>query len=268
MAYSPIHAQIHDTPEAWLDAATEGIIALFAEVGYEAPEGINIKAHLGFPVKGAYQGKTTGKGRVIGEAHPEEFDGETRTRHLFINPVLSTIIGDKTGSKTKTGEDEREGGVLDVAAHEIAHAIVGNHHGHDKVFTEAIRAIGLAGKPTATFAGSRFITLTARLREALGTYPHAGMDVHTKTQPTRLVKVACVTPFVSEDEDGNEVTMIGCRAVTETGIAKTRGGALNVNITRAWLDEGMAPCCPVCGEQMQEVARKKRVPKKRIPTGA
>lgn len=258
MAYHPTHGplpKVYETPEAWLDAATDGIIALFAEAGYEVPEGINIKTHLGFPVKGAYQGRSTGKGRVIGEAHPESFDGEQRTRHLFINPVLAAIIGAKTGAKTKTGDDEREAGVLDVLAHEVTHAIVGNHHGHDKVFTEAIRTIGLGGKPTATHAGSRFIALTETLRYALGVYPHKGMDVHTKTQDTRLVKVACTTP----QDDGT----IGC----DTGDGK---GAYNLNMTRKWLDNPAfgAPFCPCCGERMEEVARKPRKRRVSIPTGA
>lgn len=253
MGYSPIHAQVHDTPESYIHAATEGLLTILAEAGFPMPEGYTVAAHLSFSHKRAWLGKS-GKGSVVGMAYHESSSPEENVRHITVSPALAHALGPKTGRKDKLGNDEREPGVLDVLAHEIVHAIDGNKHGHKGPFVEMIRAIGLAGKPTSTYAGDRFIALTARLRESLGEYPHKGMNVNHKAQDTRLVKVACVTPFV--DENGEE--KVGCRAVTPEGIAKTRGGALNVNITRVWLDEGMAPCCPNCGQQMQEVARKQR----------
>ena len=255
MGYHPIHRQVHATPEAWVSAATDGLIAIYRNLGYEVPEGITVKPHLSFPHKGGWQGPNTGKGKVVGMAYHETSDPEGRTRHFLVTLALANAIGSKTGVLDRLGDDERECGVLDVIAHELAHTIVGNDHGHDKVFTECIRRIGLAGKPTATYAGKRFVELTADLQAALGVYPHKGMSVRSKVQDTRLVKVACTTP----QDDGS----IGC----DTGDGK---GAYNLNMTRKWLDDERfgAPYCPCCGERMEEVARKVRQRKTATPAGA
>ena len=255
MGYHAIHRQVHDTPEAWVSAATDGIYAIYQTLGYEVPEGITVKPHLSFPHRGAWQGAKSGKGKVVGMAYSETSDPEGVTRHFLVTLALANAIGPKVGTKDRLGDDTRECGVLDVIAHELAHTIVGNDHGHDKVFTECIRRIGLAGKPTATYAGKRFVDLTADLQAALGVYPHRGMSVNSKVQDTRLVKVACVT----EHEDGS----IGCDA----GDGK---GAYNLNMTRKWLDDSRfgAPCCPCCGAYMAEVARKVRKRKTATPAGA
>lgn len=265
MGYHAIHRQVHDTPEAWVEAATTGLLEIFADLGYRMPEGYTVKPHLSFPHKRAYLGPKEGRGSVVGMAYHETSSPEGNVRHILVTLALGEVIGQPTGRKDNLGNTERQSGVLDVLAHEVVHALDGNVNGHKGPFVEMIRAIGLAGKPTATYAGERFIALTERLRDSLGVYPHKGMNVQHKAQETRLVKVACTTPYF--DEDG-EVSFIGCRAVTDEGRAKTREGAYNLNITRVWLDEGMAPLCPCCGERMEEVARNTRKRKANTPVGA
>lgn len=254
MGYSPIHAQVHNTPESYIQAATEGLLTILSEAGYPMPEGYTVAPHLSFSHKRAWLGERTGKGSVVGMAYPETNSPEGNVRHITVSPALAHAIGPKTGRKDNLGFDEREPGVLDVLAHEIVHAIDGNKHGHKGPFVEMIRAIGLSGKPTSTYAGDRFVALTARLRESLGEYPHKGMNVTHKPQATRLVKVACQT----EQEDGTR----GC---DPSGEGKD---VYNLNMTAKWLEAAGTPFCPCCNKRMQVVARKTRKPKATAPHGA
>lgn len=68
--------------------------------------------------------------------------------------------------------------VLDILLHELIHAAVGVEHKHKSPFVKVVRAVGLAGKPTATFAeeGSPLHDRLTRLAEQLGPYPHSQLS--------------------------------------------------------------------------------------------
>ena len=119
--------------------------------------------------------------------------------------------------------------ILGVEAHEIIHDILGPGYGHGPEFAAVAKAIGLAGKPTATVNGPEFDAWATELMPMLGHYPHAAVDLTGRPkQSTRLVKVMCVSEPPCSD--------------------------MPVRMTRKWLDLGMAPLCPCCSEPMGETA--------------
>lgn len=88
-----------------------------------------------------------------------------------------------------------------ILAHEIGHACVGVNHGHRRPFVRLVRAIGLEGKPTATFPGEDFkAEMRDKLKE-LGPFPGARLNIFGKAladdetahkkDSCRLLKVIC-----------------------------------------------------------------------------
>lgn len=186
--------------ETWLQSAVDLMRPYVRErAGLDVPEGL--WCSVGFPVTGARS--TSGRG-AIGECHYATADGVPA---VFIHPQLDD------GAR-----------VLDVLLHEAIHAALPIGSGHGGVFTRAVRAVGLAGKPTATIVeeGSDLADTIAGWLADLGDYPHAAVTTSgRKKQTTRMLKVVC--PW-----DGYTVRM-----------------------TRKWLDEMGAPTCP-CGQTMEE----------------
>lgn len=82
-------------------------------------------------------------------------------------------------------------------AHEFAHAIDKNEHGHDRPFAAIAYAIGLEGKPTETHAGADLAARAEKIVSKLGKYPHAELTDATdgtKKQTTRMLKIVCECP--------------------------------------------------------------------------
>lgn len=142
------------------------------------------------------------------------------------------VCYDKSASADDTYEilvrlDQHE--ALDVAAvlaHELTHAAVGVDAGHGPRFGRVARALGLAGKLTATVPGERFKGAVAPLLDALGPFPHArlrweGKRSGPKKQRARLLKVQCPT----------------CGYVAR--------------VTSKWIEEVGTPLCPCTGEAME-----------------
>jgi hypothetical protein len=144
-----------------------------------------------------------GKGKhTIGECW-DKSAADDKVAQIFITP--------------RTKEPCAEFGILPTLAHEMAHAVVGNKEGHNKIFGKCARAIGLEGKLTATYGGEEFLEKAKAITQKLGEYPHAALNPSgrpTKKQTTRLVKCTCAD----------------CGYVVRT--------------THKWLDEIGAPLCP------------------------
>jgi len=158
--------------EAWLNKAIEELRPLFEESEVKWPDGVAMRASVGWPVRGALS-KTK---RRIGECHPMESSKDS-VNEIFISPWVSDPVE-----------------VLATEIHEIVHAIDNCKSGHRGFFSKSIRKLGLEGKVTDTHAGDK---LTARLNviiQRLGEYPHATLDPATldrKKQSTRMIKIAC-----------------------------------------------------------------------------
>lgn len=117
--------------------------------------------------------------------------------------------------------------VLATQAHELLHHYMGHKAGHGPVFAAAAKALGLAGKPTATYAGPEFVDFAHDILHTVGHYPHASVNLMGRPkQGTRQILVKC-------PQDPRCIDM-------------------PIRITRKWLDEGMAPLCPCCSEAMTE----------------
>lgn len=126
---------------------------------------------VGFPSRNALSMKR----RTIGQC----WDGlvsQNGQFQIFISPVIGSAIE-----------------VAATVAHELIHANVGTKAGHKKPFADTARAIGLAGKPTQTYAGEDFRAFADPIIGKLGDYPHSQLvpTVGFKPQTTRLIKAWC-----------------------------------------------------------------------------
>lgn len=202
---SELIAKLSDNREAWLQNCAEGLAPALEEVvGKDMP---NFRISVGFPSRNGLSMRK----RVIGQCWNKMVCINGSVHHIFISPLLGDPIT-----------------VTATVAHELAHAIVGVEHGHKKPFTDAIRPIGLIGKPTATQPNENFIKAVTPLLDKLGKYPHGGMAVNPnyKAAQGRLIKVQCAHE--------------GCQ--------------FKARITRVWLDNEKygAPICPLHNEAMVE----------------
>jgi hypothetical protein len=110
--------------------------------------------------------------------------------------------------------------VAEITTHEIVHASLPDGVKHGKPFREAMKKLGLEGKPTATHAGQELSQCLHAICGTLGEYPHARLslaDAAEKKQGTRMLKLTCVCGYT-------------------------------VRTTAKWIEVGL-PTCP-CGEEM------------------
>jgi len=182
--------------QQWLEKATLACRKLFTAKGYTVPA--NVRVSIGWPKGGR---------KRIGECWG---DGSSSDKHheLFISPEITHA---RNGAR-----------VLDVLAHELAHAVVGTREGHGKVFKRCALAIGLAGKMKATVAGPEFSAWASGVLKSIGPIPAgslAQMERPEKKQSTRLLKCACVD----------------C--------------GYTVRTTRKWIEAGL-PICPTDDQPM------------------
>lgn len=106
--------------------------------------------------------------------------------------------------------------IVDVLAHELAHAIVGVEAGHKAPFKRAAVAVGLTGKMTATVATPELDAWSATLIGNIGAFPTGGLNESgRKKQGTRLIKAYCPACDYT------------------------------VRVTMKWINEAGAPICPV-----------------------
>lgn len=142
-----------DTREAWLHAATQEMAPTFKEFG--APLPTKIRIAIGFPSAGL-------RGRAIGECWDKKCS-EDEHFEIFIRP-------DYSDHENFTMQ------VLATLAHELIHAALGIEEGHGPNFKRVYKAIGLAGRATATHAGPEFIEAMQPVIAKIGEIPHGVMQ--------------------------------------------------------------------------------------------
>jgi hypothetical protein len=113
--------------QQWLEAGVEALRERFADAGYTIPQ--KVRTSIGWP-------KRAGSCGAIGECWSTAASSDTHNE-LFVSPVLTDGVR-----------------ILDVLAHELAHATVGTDAGHGATFKRCALAIGLVGPMRATTAGS------------------------------------------------------------------------------------------------------------------
>lgn len=161
---------VYTTREEWLHAAKAHLDALFLGTPAQVRD---IRVGVGFPA-----GKRGGKNgpKTIGICH---YNAEDKVPQIFIHPEITDPVR-----------------VLDILAHELAHAYLPVGTGHKGHFETTARAIGLAGKLTATEAGPDFVTDARQILERIGEYPHSRLtheQAAGRKQTTRQIKVECGT---------------------------------------------------------------------------
>jgi len=169
MSPTPKHIRAkHRHREVWLDAAMDYVRGHFEGAGYDVPK--YVRVGVGWPSRGGLGTKK----RRIGEAWSNTCSGD-KVHEIIISLHLDDPID-----------------VLETLIHEVIHVTIGVQHGHRRPFVEAMHAVGLDGKPTATHAGEDLVPMLKRWAADLGQYPHAKLDGQTtKKQGTRLLKLEC-----------------------------------------------------------------------------
>jgi len=162
---------IYDTREAWLNAGVKALTEAFSGT-FEEVFGKSIPAEVavtcGFPLRER-------GGKVIGQCWKAE--AAEGVRHIFITPRLDDVVS-----------------ILATLLHELIHATDENQHSHRGLFLKAVKALGLAGKPTATYAepGSEIEGVLKGIAKELGAYPHNKLNpIHITPQKTYMLKVTC-----------------------------------------------------------------------------
>ncbi len=159
------------------------------------------RVSCGFPHK-----RAAGRNRTIGQHRPPSRSAD-KLSEIFISPVLDDPMT-----------------VAATLCHELVHAAPESGTGHGKEFGRIARAMGLAGKLTATVPGELFKQLAEPMLKKLGPYPHGALDANTAavaSQSTRLLKASC----------------------EECGYV--------VRVTRKWALEVGTPLCPCNQEPME-----------------
>jgi hypothetical protein len=190
--------------ETYLGNAITELRPLFILHGFPIPK--LVKVTCGWPSKSAGRSSK----RRIGECWDKTASADKKTINIIISMVIDSPLE-----------------ALDVLAHELVHAAVGNECGHRGPFKTLARAIGLEGKLTATTAGPELEKHLKGIVKTLGKYPHSKIDFDArKKQTTRMIKVECQN-IVNEN----------CGMIFRT--------------TRRWVDaierHEMHFNCPICG---------------------
>ena len=196
--------------ETWLNAAAvlmQASVFTDAAIEPQAWESVRYRVTCGFPL--GYRGSRGTKQITLGQAFDPSISADG-TYEVCVNPIMDAPAD-----------------VLAVLAHELVHVYCGIECGHRGAFRRVAVAIGLAGKMTATVAGSKLAETLADIADQLGPYPHAKIDpTLRKKQGTRNLKLVC----------------------NDCGFTARTSGK--------WMSQATQPhsMCPVCDEQGSLVA--------------
>lgn len=166
---APQGALKYQTREDWLNAFIDAARPVFAAAN--APLPINLRVAIGFTSRGM-------KGSRIGECWSSDAS-EDGHYEIFIKPTL-----------------DNSARICDVLTHELIHAAVGIPAGHGPAFKRVALALGLKGKPTATYGGEDWYRWSIPLIEALGPFPYgaltdSGLSSSRPKQKAYLLKAQC-----------------------------------------------------------------------------
>ena len=156
--------------ETYLQNAITELRPLFKHHGFPVPK--LVKVTCGWPSKSAGRSNK----RRVGECWDKTASADKKTTNIIISMVIEDGVA-----------------ALDILAHELVHAAVGNEHAHKGPFKTLARAIGLEGKLTATTAGVELTKTLKAIVKKIGKYPHSKIDFDSrKKQSTRMVKIECL----------------------------------------------------------------------------
>lgn len=208
------------TREEWLNAIIEEMRQDFRDLGHEIPK---VRASVG------YTGTADRAGSHILAACWHKECSRDGTREMFFVPEL---------------DDSAR--IIDVAYHELCHAVLPDGEGHKaKTFGRLARALGLEGKLTATYAGEDLRWRAEQIVRKLGEIPHARLNGGHISVPPRRPGDAPEGPSMPRriPKQGTRNLKVECTG-PDCGCV--------VRMTRKWLEKVGAPTCG-CGHAMAEV---------------
>lgn len=154
--------------ETWLNDFAQRLVPLFKNAGFPLDLS-KVRLSVGFPRGGK------GTRKTIGQCWSNKASADGHTE-IFISPILGSAAD-----------------VDHVLTHELVHHVVGLKEGHRGKFAECARALGLAGKLTATTAGDELRPKLDAITAAIGPYPHGALNPSegVTKQGTRMLKLTC-----------------------------------------------------------------------------
>ena len=171
LTYTPTPTATNANREAWLNTITNRFIRpLFKSKGYTIPANVRLSCSL---ASGGIHTKKHQKRFTLGECYSPSMSSDN-TFQIMIVPSLADSVR-----------------VVDVLIHELCHATVGNAEGHNNVFGDCARAVGLEGKLTSTHAGEWLTAMIQKWIESEGEYPHSQLNARYTKQSTRNLKCEC-----------------------------------------------------------------------------
>lgn len=187
--------------EQWLTEVAERLLPYYRRKGYYPKQ---FRLTCGWPCRGALASRR----RRLGECH----SGTTSRggiSEVFISPLVDDGIE-----------------VAGIVAHELIHVALGTKEGHGGKFRQAMRHLGLVGKPTSAEPGKELKERIAEWTKDLGTYPHQALQPAARrvAKPGADVRLVCGE--------------CGCR----------------VSMSRKWYEEAGTPTCG-CGGRFNEVGK-------------
>jgi hypothetical protein len=171
LTHTPATEATNANREQWLTLITNKYLRpLFASKGYTIPANIRLSCSL---ASGGIHTKKHQKRFTLGECYPASMSSDN-TIQIMIVPSLADSAR-----------------VIDVLVHELCHATVGNAEGHNNVFGDCARAVGLEGKLTSTHAGNVLLGDILMWIATEGEYPHSQLNARYTKQSTRNLKCEC-----------------------------------------------------------------------------
>lgn len=163
--------------EAWLNSvAAEMVphIERFASEATGTPQKFGAyRVSCGWPSKGGLPGN---KSRVRGQCWDASCSGSGHAE-IYISPV-----------------EDKADEVADILSHELVHALLGTAIGHKQPFPKIVKAMGLDGKPTATFATDEFWSWAGPIVDKAGPYPHAAINASQIKKPSKTYLLKMEAP--------------------------------------------------------------------------
>ncbi|GAA3136801.1 hypothetical protein GCM10010466_29520 [Planomonospora alba] len=226
----PAPADVKATREAWLLKAADYFRPKLEAAGLPLPARVHVSVGFSPAGPGGENSKTLGVciSRIASADH---------VNHIFISPEISDPVT-----------------VLATLVHELIHAADDCQSGHRGEFARVAKALGLAGKMTATVPGPELSEELAKLAADLGEYAHGQLHI---VRRSRKPKAPAEMPADSGDETADQDQDQAEEAPLSSGPREqtnrhmlvrcdTDGcecGGYQVRTSRKWLKVGL-PFCP------------------------
>ena len=204
------------TREAWLDSAIDALRPRFADLDAELPEKIHVSVGFG------YGGAKAENKIILGQAWKTTVSADG-VNQVFVSPTVDDPAV-----------------ILAILIHELVHVALDMEDGHTGRFRKLALALGLTGKMTETVPGDALSFELFTLGAALGTYPHAAMDMAAMRQPGPDGKP--VSTSSGPAKQSTRYRKVSCRE---------HDPMYTLRMTRAQIDRGL-PLCGVCHQLMTE----------------